>query len=77
MAKSTAERVQALRQHRKAMGFVRLELFVLPEDVEPIKKYVAKRTKASIKASGKTMTDRIYGAMALPSPTTDGSTSNG
>lgn len=46
------------------MGFVRLELWVLPQDVEPIKKYVSKKTKTSMKASGRSMADRIYEAMA-------------
>lgn len=63
-AKAVAEKVSDLRARRKAMGFVRLELYVLAEDVEPIKKYVAKRTKASVKGSGRSMADRIYGAMA-------------
>lgn len=63
-AKTTAERVSALRQRREAMGLVRLELYVLPEQVDTIKKYVDRKTRAGIKASGVSMSERIYGAFA-------------
>ena len=37
--KTTAERVQALRQRREALGLTRLELYVHPDDHQPVKLY--------------------------------------
>ncbi len=38
-AKTIAERVQALRSRREALGLTRLELYVHPEDHQPVKLY--------------------------------------
>lgn len=37
--KTIAERVQALRQRREALGLTRLELYVHPDDHQPVKLY--------------------------------------
>jgi hypothetical protein len=38
-AKSTAERQQALRKRREALGLTRLELYIHPDDHHPVKLY--------------------------------------
>lgn len=38
-AKTVAERVQALRMRREALGLTRLEVYVHPDDHEAIKAY--------------------------------------
>ena len=43
-AKTTAQRVQAMRRRREALGLTRLELYAHPEDHPDIKRYA--RTKA-------------------------------
>jgi hypothetical protein len=45
MSKTPTERVQELRERREAQGLTRLDLYVHPEDVEPIKAYAAKRQR--------------------------------
>jgi hypothetical protein len=42
-AKSTAERVKALRQRREALGLTRLELWAHPQDHGAIKRYASNR----------------------------------
>jgi hypothetical protein len=42
IAKTTTERVQALRQRREALGLTRLELYVHPDDHEVVKALAAK-----------------------------------
>ena len=42
IAKTTSERVQALRQRREALGLTRLELYVHPDDHEAVKALAAK-----------------------------------
>jgi hypothetical protein len=42
---TTTERVQALRQLRKAAGLIRVEFYVTLDHATRIKKYVSKLTK--------------------------------
>jgi hypothetical protein len=62
-AKPTAERVQALRERREALGLIRLELYVHPDDAEAVKKYAATKRKARMRAGELTASD-IYQAFA-------------
>lgn len=62
-AKTTAERVQALRSRRDAMGLTRVEVYAHPDDVEAVKKYAAKKRKARMK-SGDMTADDIYATFA-------------
>jgi hypothetical protein len=52
-AKTTAERVAALRERREAQGLVRLELFAHPDDHVALKLYAlslqAERAKVKLK----------------------------
>lgn len=41
-AKPTAERMQALRQRREALGLTRLELWTHPLDAPRVKEYASK-----------------------------------
>ena len=41
-AKTTRERVAAVRQRRKDAGLVSLQLWVHPDDVQPIRAYAAR-----------------------------------
>lgn len=54
-SKSSAERVQALRQRRAELGLQRVELYVHPDDRELVQKYARRlqrrREKASLPAS--------------------------
>jgi hypothetical protein len=51
-AKTTAERVTAVRARRAASGLVRLELWVHPDDREPIKAH-ASRVRRKREKGGK------------------------
>lgn len=57
IAKTNAERVQALRQRREALGLTRLELYAHPADHESIKAHAAKlqrkREQAAKKSTAK------------------------
>lgn len=39
MTTSATTRVQALRQRRQELGLVRVELYLHPDDREPVRKY--------------------------------------
>jgi hypothetical protein len=44
-AKPGAARVAALRQRRAALGLVRVEVYVRPQDAERVKRYAARLTR--------------------------------
>jgi hypothetical protein len=43
------QRVQALRQRRKALGLIRIEFYVTPDHAIKVKKYISKLTKEKAK----------------------------
>jgi hypothetical protein len=50
IAKTTAERVQALRQHRKEAGLKRLELYAHPDDHAALKALAERLQRKRLKA---------------------------
>jgi hypothetical protein len=49
--KTTAERVRALRDRRAELGLQRLDLYVHPDDREPVQKYARRLQRRREKAS--------------------------
>ena len=52
-AKTTSQRVAAMRVAREALGLKRLELYAHPSDHPPIKEYAARLALKRSKAKGK------------------------